>query len=385
MSYRLTPGEGVADGIRRIVAEELDDAIAGLRKGAGASPQARDKIIHESRKSLKKSRSALRLAREDLPRGTRRAETTAMRDAARRLSGARDAQVMLDTLAKVVQHAVPPPPPDQVRTVQRALEGRRDALAAQLEGDAGLLGDAAGDLDEVRARVPDWKLRDQGTDSVAAGAAVLYARGRDGMRAALRSGVDDDWHEWRKRVKDLWYSGRILEPLAPLQLGALVEEADRLSDVLGDHNDLAVLLEAIGEDDELSALRAAVVTRRDGLRRAAAPVGRRLYAEKPKAFTRRLRALLAAGEAERTAAAQWMPEASAAKVRELLAAKAAAEPGARRHIAAGLRAHGLRTSDFEAVLPRRAGGFAAEDFEMLVERGIVRVGAPPDPAALGGV
>jgi CHAD domain-containing protein len=385
MSYKLTPGEGVADGLRRIVAEELDDAIQQLRTGAEQPAEERDKAIHEARKDLKKSRSALRLAREDLPSKTRRAENAAMRDAARRLSGARDAQVMLDTLGKVVAQAVPPPPAEQVRTVQRALEGRRDALASQLEGDAGLLGEVADELEAIRARIPAWKLRDQGIDSVVAGLEILYARGRTEMRVALRGGEDEAWHEWRKRVKDLWYAGRILEPLAPAQLGGLVSEADELSDVLGDHNDLAVLVGAVGPDDELSELRAAIARRRDALRRIAAPYGRRLYGEKPRVFARRVGALLAAHDAERAGAAHWMPEEAATTVRELLAAKPAADPSARRLIAAGLRAQGLRTSDFEADVPRRPGGFAAEDFESLVERGIVRVGVPPDTAALGGV
>ena len=46
---------------------------------------------------------------------------------------------------------------------------------------------------------------------------------------------------------------------------------------------------------------------------------------------------------------------------------------------------GLRTSDYESEVPRRAGGFGAEDLELLVARGTVRVGEPPDPATLGGV
>jgi hypothetical protein len=108
MSYRLEPGEGVADGVRRIVAEELDSATDGLRKGAAGTPEDRDTAIHEARKSLKKTRSALRLVRADLKPKTRTKESAAMRDAGRRLSGARDAQVMLDTLAKVAKAAVPP-------------------------------------------------------------------------------------------------------------------------------------------------------------------------------------------------------------------------------------------------------------------------------------
>jgi CHAD domain-containing protein len=382
MSYRLESGEGVADGVRRIVAEELDSATDGLRKSAAGTPEERDTAIHEARKSLKKTRSALRLVREDLKPKTRTKESAAMRDAGRRLSGARDAQVMPDTLAKVAKTAVPPPPAEEVRSLQRELEERRDALAAQLEGDAGLLGDVAGELEAIRDRVADWQLRDQGFDSVVAGVDVLYVRGRGAMRNALKNGDDEAWHEWRKRVKDLWYAGRILQPVAGTQFAGTVEVADELSDVLGNHNDLAVLLDAAGDRD---GLRSAIVAQRDALRRYAAPLGRRLYAERPRAFAARLEALLAADEAHRAATARWMSSDEADRVRELLAAKPAADATQRRHIAAGLRDLGLRASDYESELPRRRGGFAAEDFELLVARGTVRIGVPPDPATLAGL
>jgi CHAD domain-containing protein len=381
VSYKLQPGEGVADGIRRIVAEELDDAIAGLRAGADAPAAERDAAIHEARKSLKKARSALRLVRTDLKKGTRQAESTAMRDAGRRLSGARDAQVMLDTLAGLAQQ-VPSPPPAEVRALQGVLTARRDALAAELEGHTGLLGDVAAELETVRARVDGWRLRDQSPESVVAGAAIMHERGGLAMRSALRGGEDEDWHEWRKRVKDLWYSGRILEPIAGPQISGLVAEADELSDVLGDHNDLAVLLAAA---DGHPGLQEVIVARRDALRRVAAPLGRRLYAEKPKAFASRLEALLEAHEGGLAAAARWIAPGAAREIRAHLVAKPTADAAGRRHIAAELRRLGLRTSDFESVLPRRQGGFAAEDFDLLVERGIVRVGAPPDPALLAGL
>lgn len=376
MTYRLQDGEGVADGIRRIVAEELDDAIAGLRTG-----EDRDTAIHEARKSLKKARSALRLARTDIPARTRRAENAAMRDASRRLSGARDAQVMLDTLAGLAQ-TVPPPPHGEVRALQEVLEARRAELEAELAGDEGLLEDVARDLAAIRERVDGWRLRDASWGSVAEGAEILHARGRAAMRTALRAGGDEDWHEWRKRVKDLWYSGRLLEPISGPQIAGLVAEADELSDVLGDHNDLAVLL---GAADGHPGLQEAIVRRRDALRRQAATLGRRLYGERPKAFAARLEALLAAHEDARAATALWLSEDAAAEAQALLAAKPSADPAGRRTIAAGLRNLGLRTSDYESVLPRRPGGFAAEDLELLAARGLVRVGIPPDPATLGGL
>lgn len=383
MSYRLTEAEGVAEGLRRIVAEELDSAVEGLRAGAGAGAVDRDKAIHEARKSMKKARSAMRLARTDLKGSTRRAESTLMRDAGRRLSGARDAQVMLDTLAGLGHRVAPPPPGDEARALQDELRARRDDLAQRLEGDTGLLADVAADLEAIRERVPGWKLRDESIASVVAGSRILYGRGRDAMRVALEASSEDEaWHEWRKRVKDLWYSGRILAPLGGPQLDGLVAEADELSDVLGDHNDLAVLLEAA---DGHAGLQEAIVVRRDALRRVAAPIGRRLYAERPKAFAARLQSLLAAHEGKRAAAAHWLSGDAAQEVRELLASKPTADPAGRRHIAAELRSLGLRTSDFESEVPRRPGGFAAEDFELLVARGIVRIGRPPDPATLGGL
>jgi CHAD domain-containing protein len=382
MSYRLEPGEGVADGIRRIVDEELDSAVQGLRTGALTEGEERDKAIHEARKSLKKTRSALRLVREDLKKSTRRDESAAMRDAGRRLSGARDAQVMLDTLAKVVHDSVPPPPAEEVRTLQRELEARRDTLAEQLAGDAGLLGEVAGELEAIRGRISGWRLRDQEFGSAVAGLEILYARGRDAMREALKAGEDEAWHEWRKRVKDLWYAGRILLPVAGGQLAGTVDDADELSDVLGNHNDLAVLLDAVGERFGLAA---AIVMQRDALRRKAAPIGRRLYAERPKAFAARLEELLAAGEAARAAEARWMSTEQAEKVRSLLAAKPEADAAQRREIAAGLRGLGLRASDYDKQVPRRPGGFAVEDFELLLARGTVRIGVPPDPATLAGL
>jgi CHAD domain-containing protein len=376
VSYRLEDREGVADGIRRIVAEELDDAVAGLRTG-----DDRDTAIHEARKSLKKARSALRLARTDLPTSTRRTENEAMRDASRRLSGARDAQVMLDTLESLV-HAIPAPPNDEVRSLGRELVARRAELASQLEGDTGLLEDVAGELEAIRGRVESWDPGDQRWGSIAGGAEIIHDRGRAAMKQALRGDADDDWHEWRKRVKDLWYAGRIIAPITGAQIEGLVEEADELSDVLGDHNDLAVLLEAAGDRP---GLRAAIVARRDALRRVAATLGRRLYGETPKAFARRLEALLAAHEDAHAASARWLTPAAAEQARQLLAAKPSADPAGRRRIATGLRQLGLRTSDYESELPRRVGGFAAEDLELLVARGIVHVGEPPDPATLGGV
>ena len=284
MGYKLEDREGMASGVRRIVAEEIDSALENLR-----SEPLSDEAVHEARKSLKKSRSALRLLRTDIGNDVRKRENATMRDAAQRLSGARDAQVMMDTLDKLAADPRSVLPAAAVRKLRKLLERRRDELSqgADLDAEAAR---AAEELTEVRARMDEWPLKEEDFDEAAAGLRRIHRRGRAAMQTALKRGDDDSWHEWRKRVKDLWYALRILRPVAPEQLTGAVDEASELSDVLGDHNDLAVLAETVREhEDDLDPghaelVQAALITRRDGLRLAAVPLGMRLFAERPKAF-----------------------------------------------------------------------------------------------------
>ncbi len=376
----------MASGVRRIVAEELDSAIAGLR----ARPLSSD-AVHEARKSLKKARSALRLLRSDLGNDVRRRENAAMRDAARRLSGARDVQVMLETLDKLSADPRVAVPDQAVVRLKQLLEARREELRneSDLEAEAA---DAADELAGVRERLAQWPLDDEGFGAAAAGLRRMYRRGRQAMDTALKKGDDASWHRWRKRVKDLWYASRILKPVAPGQLSGATDEASDLSDVLGDHNDLAVLAETVTEHEHELApghaelMRAALSRRRDSVRLAAAPLGMRLYAERPKAFARRLEGCWHARESQAAADAHWMPPELAGQVRGMLEAKEDASPAERRKLSAGLRGLGFRVGDFEDHVPTRRGGFSVEDFDSLVERGILRVGVPPAPGrpAKGG-
>ena len=383
MAFQLRPDEGMATGIRRIVADELADAIAGLR---GADEETRDAVVHDARKRLKKARAALRLVRTDLGATAQRRETDALRDAARRLSGVRDAQVLLETLDKLEQEADGRLPPAAVEGLRASLERRREELHAAELGEGDVLEQVAGELETVRERAGDWPLDDETFAAAGRGLRRIHGRGHRAMEQAFDlDGDDEAWHDWRKRVKDLWYALRILAPIAPGQLKGLVAEADRLADVLGDHNDIAVLGDALDEHGaavdpgQLALVRAALERRRDQLRLAAVPPGRRLYAESPKRFERRIHAYWRARAVQAQVDALWLDPPVAGRVRELLAAKASAPAADKRRITAQLHDHGFRIADVAKHVSRRRGGFAAEDFDALVERGIIRIGRPPAP------
>ncbi len=101
----------------------------------------------------------------------------------------------------------------------------------------------------------------------------------------------EELHEWRKRVKDLWYHHTLLRPLWPPVMLAVGDEAHELSEQLGVDHDLAVLLDWARRHSHASPeLAAAVDGRRAVLQADALALGRRLYADKPSAFTARIEA-----------------------------------------------------------------------------------------------
>jgi CHAD domain-containing protein len=359
VAYKLKRDEGMATGIRRIVDEELAAAGDDL---TGGGPADRDEAVHDARKRLKKARSALRLVRDDVGADVQRSETAALRDAARRLSGARDAYVLLETLGTIREEADGALPAATVRKLRGILGRSRENEPVEDEA-------VAAEIAAVRGRVAAWQLEDEGFP--AGGLQRIYRRGRLAMEQAIEHREDEPWHEWRKRAKDLWYALRILEPVSGKQLKGAVAEASALSDVLGEHNDVAVLRAAVvrraPDLEHLDLVHTALDRRRDRVRLAAAPLGLRLYAEKPKAFVRRLGAYWDARRAQADADATWLEPDAATRVRELLAARPSKDAAGKRRITAEMRELGFQP-------PR--GGLAVEDFDALVREGEIRLGSP---------
>jgi hypothetical protein len=78
-------------------------------------------------------------------------------------------------------------------------------------------------------------------------------------------------------------------------LDATADEVHDFTDLLGDHHDLAVLAEDLAGREQVDpaqreTLKALIEARQSTLLGEARGAGGRIYAEKPKAFGRRLRA-----------------------------------------------------------------------------------------------
>jgi CHAD domain-containing protein len=271
--YRLGADEPVEQGIRRIAHGQLDLIAEQLGDGAD------DEGVHEARKAFKRLRALLRLARDELGADVRQRENAAFRAAGRRLSGARDARVLVETLDELRNGSGLQP---------GAFDDLRSALASSGESEHDV-GDVAAAVEAARARVDAWPLaEDAGTATLAPGLQRIQRRGRRAYRDAQADPSSEHLHELRKRTKDLWHAAQILRPAAPKRLRKLARAAHALSDVLGDDHDLATLLEAsrrrpaVLTPAEQALLESLIERRRAALRQEALKRAGKLYAPKPR-------------------------------------------------------------------------------------------------------
>jgi CHAD domain-containing protein len=287
-AYKLLAGEALPAGIARVARGRLSHAIDELENGHDS-----DKAVHEARKDLKKVRSLLRLTRADLGDAAYRRENARFRDLGRGLSGVRDAKAMIEALDKLVEAGLLRSTAQRVR---RELDRHRDSLGG---GDGASVRAAVSGLEAARSDAKEWPLKRDRWRALEPGLRRAYRRGRRGMHRANDKRSTEALHEWRKRVKDLWYHLTLLQETWPAVLSSEADEAHALSDRLGDDHDLAVLGEfAAARGLDSQRLAGAIEARRDELQRDAFAIGKRLYAERPRVFADRLHSYWSAWRAE---------------------------------------------------------------------------------------
>jgi len=292
-AYRLLHDEEVGDGIRRIATARADSAIERLR---GETDAGLAESIHEARKDLKKLRSVLRLVRGPLGDDVYRRDNTRFREAASLLSGTRDAEVKLETLGSLRERFPDRFPERELAPLAKALDSERRTMSSRASRDGGddSAGPAVRRIEEARPAIADWALEGEEFELIEDGLSRSYRRGRKRFAETAASPTAEHVHEWRKRVKDLWYHLRLVRGARPGALGKAADRANELSDLLGDHHDLEVLRDdaarrrgVVGSED-LATLDHLVERRQGELLGAARALADKLYDRKPKRFVGRI-------------------------------------------------------------------------------------------------
>jgi CHAD domain-containing protein len=287
MGFRLKLREPLPDGLKRVFREQIESALQLCRHPA----KQRGVTVHEVRKHLKKLRAAMRLCVDEVGKNRHAREDRCVRKIGRLVSDLRDAQVRLQTLIQLRDETAKDGENPFPR-IEELLSLERESFSAAF---AGWQKQAISQLERVEARLLKWPLEGLTWKQICGAVGKIYKRGQRGLAKTIGDPEPENFHAWRKRVKDLWYQLRILQPLNHVVLTEMAHDAEVLGELLGREHDLDFLwarLERESGDealrDELARLERLIRKRGKRLRTNALELGRRFYAEPAKAFAKRI-------------------------------------------------------------------------------------------------
>ncbi len=281
------------DQFHQIVEKRTQKVVAHLGRSDELS-----EAIHDARRELKKIRATWRLLRDAIGKKAYKRKNRFYRDIARRLAPLRDADAVLEALAKLREYYGEVLYQDGFDKVAAALEQEKEQEAQTEDGE--LLAVLTETVEEQKSEINDFALPDDASSALVKGLTREYRQGYEAFWASVELPDPEVLHDWRKRAKNLRYQFDMLIGTWRRIFKAYEKELHRLTDLLGDYQDLEVLKATVARlDEELNDITQETYTvlaaqRQAKLYEKALALGRKLYAEPPQAFARRIQTYLQA-------------------------------------------------------------------------------------------
>jgi CHAD domain-containing protein len=272
-----------------VVRGALCDDIAAALEALWERRRPNDDSMHEVRKDLKRARAALRLLRDAVGDAAYERENLELRDAARPLSGVRDAAVGLEVVRGLLDKEKKPARRQMLVDLRRRLLEERERARRKLFGGPRLAA-IESSLQEAGERAEYWRYPAHDAP-LRAGLERLYRKGRKALKSARSNRSTESLHESRKQVKYLQQALTIAANGSG-RLRKLSRRAAKVAERLGDDHDLAELqarLAAMPARSKAEAkLLARIEARRAKLQKKAFKLARRIYRRKAAAFVDRV-------------------------------------------------------------------------------------------------
>ena len=274
---RRTP---LRESILRAFARTVGYARSVARRAASEPETA----VHEYRKSIRRARAVIALLRPALGRKAASGVERELRRAFAETGALRDADVLLATLGRVTED-------DPARsTIEEALRRER---TAEDPGEAARALAAGHKIlhplpDALRVTLPD----SFSMGELERGLMRSARRVHKTLARAARSGLDADFHEWRKRVKELRYQVELLASSGSAALRKREKDLSDLAEGLGETTDLILLEAALarrtsrGEIPDAPALAGALRATIADRSQVLIARGQKTFAEAPADFAR---------------------------------------------------------------------------------------------------
>jgi len=292
MRFALKSGQTARQGIVKLFDNEVEAVLRALH-----SRQRSEQVVHEVRRHCKKARAVARLVRGEWGDKRYRQINACLRDAAKPLTGVRDADVLVHTLDHLLGEFGDGAHRDEFIQLRHALLARRRIIHRRWHGQKGPRIQVSNRVERTRKLLHRAKIPHKGWLVIGPGLATVYGQGRQACLRAAKSPSIEALHEWRKQAKYLRYELELMEPLWDAVMTSMVDELHHLTDLLGEHHDLAVLSQKLSGDLALTGNRrtrqkllAFIARRLEQVEINARRLGARVYGEGVREFSRRIHA-----------------------------------------------------------------------------------------------
>lgn len=277
----LRKGIKLGESLREVAALQLDAAMKRLKE-EGVPPDA----IHDARTYIKKLRAIVQIASSTLPPPFRKKLTNSLKKAASRMGPLRDSEVRLQTLDLLLKNTKAP-----LVQFSSLRSGLADVSKQERLSGPKQIPLVLGALRSVSDSLPDWPLDKLGPKDIRRRIRRTYRRGRITFDLCSSTRDPDDFHLWRKQVKQLWYQLRLTAPYWPREGKKLISAAGEIGHLAGVERDHTLLAATIAKGPQSRAsllIQEAIAELLPDLRKKAIKGGELLYSKKPKAFMEEL-------------------------------------------------------------------------------------------------
>ncbi len=278
---RAPRGVPLREALLLAFARIVSTARGTVRHVAGEPQEA----LHDFRKSVRRARALVSLLRPALGRTAARGLSGELRAAFQATGALRDADILIATLRTVVSDDAVRPLFERALEQEQSRDGSRAAEAL-----------AAGNRtlrplpDVLRVTLPQTF----SMDDLARGLSRSCRRVRSTLARAAATGTNAEFHEWRKRVKELRYQIELLASSGSAELKRREKALAALAEELGKVTDLIVLQAELSERERsgaipeapalAEAIRAAIAARSQDLTER----GGGFFTESPGDFARQV-------------------------------------------------------------------------------------------------
>lgn len=255
-----------------------------------------NKNVHEIRKRFKMIRSVLRIIRDSAGYSFYYRENIRFRDMARKLSPARDKQVLLENAISLTEKLPDLKNEERYRVILKDLTHQRDEALRQLLIAEDVCSHLRSSLESAIPEIKNVSFQNSGFDVIEGGLRRMYRQARNNL-SKVRENKNDQIaiHTLRKRVKYLWYQIQMLAPLYPLGMEALERSLDNISDDLGIHRDSYLFRGFLEKNNHFelnknqsSEIQKILNDQMESRLSSAIDAATKFYLEKPEIFTNRI-------------------------------------------------------------------------------------------------